>query len=86
LGVLKNLVFENLTSGLDWLKTPPRNDEEVKEKFLLRQRLVRVLVERIIIGKDRKIQITIAIDLLKIINTQSNLKQIQLVGTYTRIQ
>lgn len=54
------------------------------EKFQLKQRLVRVMVEKIVIGKDRKIEITIAMDLLGIIAAQSTAVQIQSVGIYSR--
>jgi len=43
-----------------------------------------VLVEKIVIDKDRQISITIAMDLLKIIAAQSRAVHIQSAGTYTR--
>ncbi|MHC1740156.1 MAG: recombinase family protein [Anaerolineaceae bacterium] len=75
--------LKELSAGLEWLKIAPLNEEERIQKFQLKQRLVRVLVEKIVIGKDRKIEITIAMDLLGIIAAQSTAVQIQSVGTYT---
>ena len=76
--------LEELSVGLDWLNEAPLSEEERVEKFQMKQRLVRVLVEKIVIGKDRQISITIAVDLLKIIAAQSNAVHIQSVGIYTR--
>jgi hypothetical protein len=75
--------LNDLSAGLEVLKIAPLNEEERSQKFELKQRLVRVLVEKIVISKDRQIEITIAMDLLKIIASQENAVQIQLVGTYT---
>lgn len=76
--------LSDLSSGLEWLKIAPQDDEERKKKFELKQRLVRVLVEKIYIGQDRKIEVTIAMDLLGIIASQAQGVQIQSVGTYSR--
>lgn len=69
--------FNDLSAGLEWLKIAPLNEEERIQKFQLKQRLGRVLVEKIVIGKDRKIETTIALDLLGIIAAQSNAVKIQ---------
>ncbi len=76
----------DLSAGLEWLKIAPLNEEERSQKFEMKQRLVRVLVEKIVISKDRQIEITIAMDLLRIIASQASAVQIQLVGTYNRTQ
>jgi len=76
--------LEELSVGLDWLNEAPLSEEERVEKFQMKQRLVRVLVEKIVIGKDRQISITIAVDLLKIIAAQSNAVHIQSVGICSR--
>jgi len=67
----------DLKAGLDWLNKAPLNEEERGKKFQMKQRLVRVLVEKILINKDRHISITIAMDLLKIIAAQSRDVHIQ---------
>jgi len=76
--------LNDLKAGLEWLKIAPLNEEERVQKFNLKQRLVRVLVEKIVIGKDRQITITLALDLLGIIAAQSKAVNIQQAGTYTR--
>jgi hypothetical protein len=76
--------LNNLKAGLEWLKTAPLNEEERVQKFNLKQRLVRVLVEKIVIGKDRQITITLALDLLRIIAAQAQTVNIQPAGTYSR--
>jgi len=75
--------LKGLSVGLDWLDEAPLSEEERVEKFQMKQRLVRVLVEKIVIDKDRQISITIAMDLLKIIAAQSRAVHIQSAGTYT---
>lgn len=76
--------FNDLSAGREWLKIAPLNEEERIQKFQLKQRLVRVLVEKIVVGKDLQIQITLALDLLRIIAEQAKTVNIQPVGTYTR--
>jgi DNA invertase Pin-like site-specific DNA recombinase len=76
--------FKDLSAGLEWLKIAPQNEEERIQKFQLKQRLVRVLVEKIVVGKDRQIQITLALDLLRIIAEQAKAVNIQSVGTCIR--
>lgn len=76
--------LNDLKAGLKWLKSAPLDEEERIQKFNLKQRLVRVLVEKIVIGKDRQITITMALDLLGIIAAQSQTVNILQVGTYTR--
>ncbi len=61
------------------VKKAPLNEEERIQKFQLKQRLVRVSVEKIVIGKGRTIDVTIALDLLRIIKPDSNAVQIQSV-------
>lgn len=73
--------FNDLSAGLEWLKTAPLNEEERIQKFQMKQRLVRVLVEKIVISKDLEIQITLALDLLRIIAEQANAVHIQSGGT-----
>lgn len=81
--ITKNYLAD-LSEGLDWINKAPLSEEERVEKFQMKQKLVRVLVEKIVIDKDRHIFITIAMDLLKIIAAQSRAVHIQSVGTYTR--
>lgn len=81
--ITKNYLAD-LSEGLDWLKKAPLSEEERVEKFQIKQRLVRVLVEKIVIGKDGQIQITIALDLLGIIAAQARAVNIQSVGTCIR--
>lgn len=77
--------LENLSESLDWLNEAPLDEEERVKKFQMKQKLVRVLVEKIVINKDRQISITIAMNLLKIIAAQARAVHIQSVGTYTHI-
>ncbi len=76
--------LENLSESLDWLNEAPLDEEERVKKFQMKQKLVRVLVEKIVIDKDRQISITIAMDLLKIIAAQARAVHIQSVGTCLR--
>ena len=59
--------LSDLAGGLDWLNAAPQNDEERHQKFLLKRRLVRLLVEKVEIEKDRKIEVILQLDILKLL-------------------
>jgi DNA invertase Pin-like site-specific DNA recombinase len=54
----------DIRAGLDSLNVPPQNDEEAREQFELRRQIVTTLVERVHIGKGRKLDAKIRLDVL----------------------
>jgi len=69
--------LSDLSSDLEWLIIAPQDEEEQKKKFELEQGVIRVLIEKIYIGKDCQIEVTIVLYLLGIIVSQANGVQIQ---------
>ena len=79
--------LSNLAEGLDLLNAAPQNDEERHQKFLLKRRLVRLLVEKVEIEKDRKIEVILQLDVLKLLAERAKgpAAKVWTAGTYTRI-
>ncbi len=78
--------LSDLASGLKWLNAAPQNNEERHQKFLLKRRLVKLLVEKVEIGKDRQISVNLQLDPLKLLAERANrpAAKVWQVGTYTR--
>ncbi len=82
----------DLQAGVEALKdTAPQNEEERYNLFLLKKQVVDTLVQRVTISKDRKINVEIRLDLLKILDQDAGLENLspaaysRRVETYTRI-
>jgi len=83
----------DLQAGVEALKdVAPQNEEEQHNFFLLKKQVVDTLVERVTISKDRKINVEIRLDLLKILDQDADLENLSPAaysrrgGTYTRIR
>jgi len=83
----------DLQAGVEALKdTAPQNEEERYNLFLLKKQVVDTLVQRVTISKDRKINVEIRLDLLKILDQDAGLENLSpaaYIGkgeTYTRTQ
>ena len=79
--------LSDLAKSLEWLNAAPQNDEEWHQKFLLKKRLVRVLVEKVEMGKDRQIKVILELDPLKLLAERASqgAAKVWPAGTYTRI-
>ena len=79
--------LSELATGLEWLNAAPQNDEERHQKFLLKRRLVRLLVEKIELGKDRHIEVVLQLDVLKLLAERANqpAAKVWTARTYTHI-
>ena len=82
----------DLQAGVEALKdTAPQNEEERYNLFLLKKQVVDTLVQRVTISKDRKINVEIRLDLLKILDQDAGLENLSPAAysrrdeTYTRI-
>jgi hypothetical protein len=83
----------DLQAGVEALKdTAPQNEEERYNLFLLKKQVVNTLVQRVTISKDRKINVEIRLDLLKILDQDAGLENLSPAAysrrgeTYTRIR
>ena len=81
----------DLQAGVEALKgTAPQNEEERYKLFLLKKQVVDTLVQRVTISKDRKINVEIRLDLLKILDQDAGLENLSPAAysrrgeTYTR--
>ncbi len=59
--------WADLRAGLDSLNTPPQNSEEAHEQFKDKRVIVQTLVEKVNIGKDRKLETTFKLDVLAVL-------------------
>jgi hypothetical protein len=59
--------FADLREWLTSLNVSPETDEERKEQFHLKRQIVLNLVERVTIRRNRKLKVSIRLDLLKIL-------------------
>ena len=82
----------DLQAGVEALKgTAPQNEEERYKLFLLKKQVVDTLVQRVTISKDRKINVEIRLDLLKILDQDAGLENLSPAAysrrgeTYTHI-
>ena len=57
--------FADLREGVASLNIPPTNEDERKEQFTLKRRVVLDLVDRVTIGPNRKLKVNMRLDLLK---------------------
>ena len=76
--------FDDLREGLSSLNVAPETEEERKEKFELKRQIVLNLVEKVIIGRDRKLNVYIRIDLLKFL--RGEFSEIKNNGTCAALQ
>jgi hypothetical protein len=90
----------NLHAGLGSLNETPTTDEEKKGRFQLKREMVLMLVEKVLIKEERKMEVIFKLDVLSLLglhidntsngnggsNINSKLAQNKLVGTYTRKQ
>lgn len=77
--------IQSVSSALEWLNAAPQNGEERHLIFEQKKMIVKRLIERIIIQKDREITVVFQLDLIEIIN-QATAVQSQSAGTCSHIQ
>lgn len=74
----------DLRAGIESLNVPPQDDEEAHQQFEDRQRIVLTLVERVHIGKDRKLEVTFKLDVMAVLKQLENFSEIWKGGIYSR--
>ncbi|MBN1813380.1 MAG: hypothetical protein JXA14_16205, partial [Anaerolineae bacterium] len=72
-----------LYEGLEELNVEPETEEEHHELFQMRKQIVLALVEKVLIGKDRKLTVVFKLDVLSLLN-QMERDQIEMAGTCSR--
>jgi hypothetical protein len=72
-----------LYEGLEELDAKPETEEEQHELFQMRRQIVLALVEKVMIGKDRKLTVVFKLDVLSLLN-QMEEDQIEMAGTCSR--
>lgn len=89
--------LEDLWRGALSLNAMPETEEEKKEVFEMKRRAVLNLVERVEIGKDRKMKVVFKLDVLSLLGVRNDNTQAEIVNspklrsnrsaeTYSRIQ
>ena len=75
----------DLQIGLESLNAAPQDKEERREIFEAKREIVQTLVEKVLIGKDRKMKVVFRVNLRSLLDVEYESYQVQLAGTYTRI-
>jgi site-specific DNA recombinase len=72
-----------LYEGLEELNAEPETKEDCHELFQMRRQIVLALVEKVLIGKDRKLTVVFKLDVLSLLNQMEG-DQIEMAGTCSR--
>jgi hypothetical protein len=73
--------LNDLRAGLEWLNAVPNNDEERHQQFELKRRVVKTLVEKVMINKEREMRVVFRLDLKMLLAEGASYRGE--VGTYT---
>jgi len=76
----------DIQAGLEFLNAEAQTDEEWREQFEAKRQIVNTLVEKVLIGKDRQIQVVCRLDVLSLLERDAESSQIELVGTCSHKQ
>lgn len=74
----------NLRLGLEKLNAAPSSEEERHEQFVIKRQVVSVLVEKILIQKDRELKVILHLNLQAILATPPDADQVRQGGIYSR--
>jgi hypothetical protein len=72
-----------LYEGLEELNAEPETEEDRHELFQMRRQMVLALVEKVLIGKDRKLTVVFKLDVLSLLNQMEG-NQIERAETCNR--
>ncbi len=75
--------FLDLQIGLESLNAAPQTKEERREVFEIKRKTVQTLVDKILIGKERKLNIVFRLNILSLLNQSEEFSEVQQVETYT---
>ena len=75
--------FFDLQAGMASLDVKPHNEKEAEEIFRLKKDIVKALVKRVYIAKDKELSVEIHVDVLAILcKAAGDFMPVQQVGTY----
>jgi len=76
----------DLRAGIESLNNEPESEEEKAEIYQFKRKIIKMLVNRIVIDEHRNLRVEIRVDLLDILKQDAfdDFSEIQKVGTYTR--
>jgi hypothetical protein len=73
-----------LRSSIEWLNAAPQTDEERREQFEMKRQIVKMLVQKILINKDKSMRVIFYLDILTLLEQADVTEQVQTVGTCSR--
>ena len=76
--------ISDLRASLEWLDAIPQNDEERRQQFEMKRQIVKSLVEKIVIEKDRNLRVVFHLDVVTLLERAGMTAEIDSVGIYTR--
>ena len=76
--------IEGLRSSIEWLNAAPQTDEERREQFEMKRQIVKMLVQKVLIRKDKTLRVVFFLDVLTLLQQADVTEQVQTVETCTR--
>ena len=78
--------FLDLQMGLESLNTAPQTEEERCEVFEIKRKIVQTLVDRVLLGKGKKLKVVFKLNILSLLNQSEEFSEVRQAETYTRTQ
>jgi hypothetical protein len=77
----------DIQAALEWHnKSAPQSEEERREMFEEKREIVKTLVKRVDITRDRDLQVTFQLNVKAMIEKAAGIIEVQQVGTYNHTQ
>jgi site-specific DNA recombinase len=73
-----------LRSSIEWLNAVPQTEEERREQFEAQRQIVKMLVQKVLIAKDKSLRVIFYLDVVTLLQQPDVTEQVQTVGTCTR--
>jgi site-specific DNA recombinase len=78
------IYLEDMRQALEWLNAAPQDDEERREQFAEKKRIIRLLVDHVQVDRNRDLKVVYRVNVLELLRQQPAVDQLAQVGTYTR--
>ena len=75
-----------LRSSIEWLNAVPQTDEERREQFEMKRQIVQMLVQKVLIAKDKSLRVVFYLDVISLLEQADVTEQVQTVETCSRTQ
>ena len=76
----------SLCSSLEWLNAVPQTDEERREQFETKRQIVEMLVQKVLIDRDKSLRVVFYLDIIALLQQADVTEQVQPVETCTHTQ